>query len=87
MGFASALRVAVRYRLDPGIAHELLLDFEVRGWVQHSSLGDRSGWSMTNVGRTENERHQRFDGYARPLPLRLGQGRRRPATLGGRTRA
>jgi len=56
MGFASAPRVAVRYGLDPERAHELLLDFEAKGWVQHSSFGDRSGWSMTNAGRTENER-------------------------------
>jgi hypothetical protein len=42
--------------LDPDMAHELLLDFEARGWVQHSSFGDRSGWSVTDAGRTENER-------------------------------
>jgi hypothetical protein len=56
MGFASAPRVAVRYGLDPDMAHELLLDFEARGWVQHSSFGGRSGWSVTDAGRTENER-------------------------------
>ena len=56
MGFASAPRVAVRYGLDPDMAHELLLDFEARGWVHHSSFGGRSGWSVTEAGRTEDER-------------------------------
>jgi hypothetical protein len=56
MGFASAPRVAVRYGLDPDMTHELLLDFEARGWVLYSSFGGVSGWSVTNAGRTENER-------------------------------
>ncbi len=56
MGFASAPSVAVRFGLDPDLAHELLLDFEARGWVRHSSFGGASGWSVTDAGRTENER-------------------------------
>jgi hypothetical protein len=56
MGFASATRVAARFGLDPGLAGELLLDHEARGWVRHSSFGGRSGWSVTEAGRTENER-------------------------------
>jgi hypothetical protein len=56
MGFASAPRVAIRYGLDPDMAHDLLLDFEARGWVRHSSCGGSSGWSLTDAGRTENER-------------------------------
>jgi hypothetical protein len=56
MGFASAPRVAVRYGLDPDMVHELLLDFEARGWVQHSCFGGRAGWSVTDTGRTEDER-------------------------------
>jgi hypothetical protein len=55
-GFASATRVAIRYGLDPDMAHELLLDFEAKGWVRHSSFGSSSGWSLTDAGRTENER-------------------------------
>ena len=55
MGFASARRVADRYGLDPDMAQGLLLDFEASGWVQHSSFGGRSGWSVTDAGRTENE--------------------------------
>jgi len=56
MGFAPVARVAARYRLDPVLAHELLLDFQATGWVQHSSFGGSSGWSVTDAGRTENER-------------------------------
>ena len=56
MGFASAQRVAIRYGLDADMAHELLLDFEARGWVRNSSFGGSSSWSMTDAGRTENER-------------------------------
>lgn len=56
MGFASARRVAVRYGLEPDLAHDLLLDFEAKGWVQHSSFGGHSGWSLTDAGRAENER-------------------------------
>jgi hypothetical protein len=56
IGFASAPRVAVRYGLDPDKANELLLDFEAKGWVRHSSFGGNSGWSLTDAGRTENER-------------------------------
>jgi hypothetical protein len=56
MGFASARRVAARYGLDPDLVHELLLDFEATGWVRHSSFGGRAGWSVTDAGRTENER-------------------------------
>lgn len=56
LGFASVPRLAVRYGLDPDMAHGLLLDFEARGWVRHSSFGGSSGWSLTDAGRTENER-------------------------------
>lgn len=56
MGFASAPGVAIRYGLDSDMAHELLLDFEARGWVRHYSFGCSSGWSLTHAGRTENER-------------------------------
>ena len=56
LGFASAARVAARYRLDPDTVHELLLDHEARGWVQHSAFADLSGWSVTEAGRVEDER-------------------------------
>lgn len=56
LGFASAARVAARYRLDPDVVHELLLDHEARGWVQHTGFGGLSGWSVTDAGRAEDER-------------------------------
>ena len=56
MGFASTPTVTARYGVAPDMAHELLLDFEARGWVRHSSFGGSSGWSMTDAGRAENER-------------------------------
>jgi hypothetical protein len=58
LGFPSASRVAGRYGLDPGTVQELLLDHEARGWVRHRSFGGSSGWSLTDAGRTENERRQ-----------------------------
>jgi len=56
LGFASPSRVAARFGLDAGIVEELLLDFEASGWVSHSSFAGRSGWSVTDAGRLENER-------------------------------
>ena len=56
MGFASTPTVAARYGVAPDTADELLLDFEAKGWVRHSSFGGNSGWSLTDAGRTENER-------------------------------
>ena len=56
LGFPSAVRVAARYGLDAGTVEEALLDFECSGWVRHLSFGGTSGWSLTDAGRTENER-------------------------------
>jgi len=56
LGFATTSRVAGRYRIDVDLVGEVLLDFEARGWVGHSSFGGNSGWSLTDAGRIENER-------------------------------
>jgi len=56
LGFASAARIAARYGLAADLVAELLLDFEARGWVRHSSFAGSSGWSLTDAGRRENER-------------------------------
>lgn len=56
LGFATPGEVAARYRLEPDLVGELLLDDEARGWVRHSGFGGRSGWSITDSGRRENER-------------------------------
>jgi hypothetical protein len=56
LGFPTASRVAARYGLDTSTVEEALLDFEAAGWVRHLSFGGTSGWSLTDAGRTENER-------------------------------
>jgi hypothetical protein len=56
LGFPTTARVADRYGLDVDSVEELLLDFEARGWVRHSSFAGSSGWSLTDDGRVENER-------------------------------
>src|SRR5918996_5074238 len=56
LGFASASRIAARYALDADMVDDALLDFEARGWVSHSSFAGSAGWSLTDAGRSENER-------------------------------
>jgi hypothetical protein len=56
LGYATAARVAGRYRLDAAVVEEALLDFEATGWVQHRSFGGSSGWALTEDGRVEDER-------------------------------
>ena len=56
LGFAAAARVAGRFGLDVGLVTEALLDFEAGGWVRRSSFAGRTGWSLTDAGRAENER-------------------------------
>lgn len=56
LGFASSSRISARFGLDAGLVDELLLDYEARGWVRHSSFAGSSGWYLTDDGRVENER-------------------------------
>jgi hypothetical protein len=56
LGFATASRVAGRYGLDAGTVQEVLLDHEARGWARSASFAGSSGWSLTDAGRSENER-------------------------------
>ena len=56
LGYATARRVASRFGLDPDKTEELLLDYEANGWVRNTSFAGRSGWSITDRGRVENER-------------------------------
>jgi hypothetical protein len=56
MGFPTTSRVAGRYGIDAGAVEDTLLDFEAGGWVRHLSFAGTSGWSLTDAGRTENER-------------------------------
>jgi hypothetical protein len=56
LGFASTAQVAGRYRLDAAAVEEHLLDDQARGWVRWSEFAGHAGWSITEAGRTENER-------------------------------
>lgn len=56
LGMAEDHEVAARFALDRAVASELLLDFEARGWVTHVDFAGTGGWTLTDSGRTENER-------------------------------
>ena len=56
VGFADTPTVARRFGVDPAETDELLRDAEAYGWVQHAAFADLSGWSLTERGRTQDER-------------------------------
>lgn len=56
LGFSTAGQVAARYGLDIQLTEERLLDYEAYGWARHSRFADAAGWSVTDLGRAENER-------------------------------
>ena len=56
VGFADTPTIARRFGLDPAETDELLRDAEAYGWVQHAAFADLSGWSLTERGRTQDER-------------------------------
>ncbi|MET8866092.1 transcriptional regulator [Nonomuraea sp. NPDC004580] len=56
LGFADTPELARRYGLDAAETEELLRDAEARGWVGRSAFAGTGGWSLTERGRTENER-------------------------------
>ncbi|WP_026820223.1 hypothetical protein [Arthrobacter castelli] len=58
-GFADTQVIAHRFGLDPAETAGILRDAEARGWVQHAAFADIGGWSLTGMGRTENERQLR----------------------------
>jgi hypothetical protein len=56
LGSPSIERLAQRFRLDPVEARESLLDAQAFGWVtRYDFLGDIT-WSLTDAGRTQEER-------------------------------
>ncbi|WP_328989658.1 transcriptional regulator [Kribbella sp. NBC_01245] len=55
-GFADTPVIARRFRLDPAETAETLSDAEAYGWVTHAAFAGLEGWSLTESGRTENER-------------------------------
>jgi hypothetical protein len=56
LGSVTPGEVADRYRLDADEVLELLLDAEARGWVRRYAFAGRTTWSLTDSGRSENER-------------------------------
>ncbi|MEU6714947.1 transcriptional regulator [Nonomuraea sp. NPDC046802] len=55
-GYADTPVIAQRYGLDAAETKQLLYDAEARGWVEHTAFAGIGGWSLTESGRTENER-------------------------------
>ena len=56
LGFADTDRVAARYGLDRDGTASLLEDFRADGWVRRSEFAGTTGWSLTDLGRAEDER-------------------------------
>lgn len=56
LGFADTQRIASRFGLDRDEVEEHLLDFAAYGWVTRSEFAGSAGWSLSEGGRTENER-------------------------------
>lgn len=55
-GMADHAEVAARFGLDPSLARELLLDFQAFGWTTRVEFVGTAGWTLTESGRSENER-------------------------------
>ena len=60
-GLSTAAEAAARYGLNSMRAEELLLDHQAYGWVSWSEFASMGGWSLTERGRTENERELRLE--------------------------
>jgi hypothetical protein len=56
LGFSPTTAVAGRYGLAEDVVEELLEDHRASGLVTWTSLADSAGWSLTERGRTEDER-------------------------------
>ncbi|GAB3168608.1 hypothetical protein GCM10027059_31670 [Myceligenerans halotolerans] len=56
LGYAGSAEIADRAAASRHEAIGILHDAEHRGWVQHTAFADAGGWSLTDAGRTENER-------------------------------
>jgi hypothetical protein len=55
-GMADDAEVAARFELDTTLVHELLLDFQAFGWITRVEFVGTAGWTLTESGRSENER-------------------------------
>lgn len=72
LGFADAGAIAGRFGQDSKVVVELLLDFEAAGWVSRSEFAGTGGWSLTEAGRSEDERRLAAEldaAAARPVVL------------------
>jgi hypothetical protein len=55
-GMADDAEVAARFGLELSLARELLLDFQAFGWITRVEFVGTTGWTLTEFGRSENER-------------------------------
>jgi hypothetical protein len=55
-GMADDAEVAARLGLELSLARELLLDFQAFGWITRVEFVGTTGWTLTEFGRSENER-------------------------------
>jgi hypothetical protein len=56
LGVGDEQAIADRFGLDLAITKELLLDHQAFGWITWNQFADIGGWSLTDSGRSENER-------------------------------
>ncbi|MBK8469818.1 MAG: transcriptional regulator [Actinomycetales bacterium] len=56
LGFADNTAIVDRAGVNHEDTIEILHDAEQRGWIQYNSFAGLEGWSLTEGGRTENER-------------------------------
>ncbi|GAA1653060.1 hypothetical protein GCM10009733_057860 [Nonomuraea maheshkhaliensis] len=56
IGYADTDAIAARAGTDSAETLRLLHEAERAGWVQHLAFADLGGWSLTDAGKTENER-------------------------------
>lgn len=56
LGFADTAAVAGRFGQDRNLVESQLIDAGVNGFVSRSTFAGTSGWSLSSLGRIENER-------------------------------
>lgn len=56
LGFADTPEISQRFGLDLAYTARALRSAEVRNWVQHTAFAGLEGWSLTDEGKTENEK-------------------------------
>ncbi|SEJ17170.1 hypothetical protein SAMN04487917_104115 [Arthrobacter sp. yr096] len=56
LGFADTAAVAERFAQDSGEVESQLIDAGVNGLVLRSTFAGEGGWSLSSLGRVENER-------------------------------